>query len=106
MSLALEIARIVLPLIVVGGIGVFVILRMKYKSKQGTLGKKQSKSAQNVLDSLIPFGMIVGCAIAVLINLFTSIPLLSTLTWGPGIGFLLGYVAYEIYSKMDESHSQ
>ncbi|MEN1970490.1 hypothetical protein WMZ97_20740 [Lentibacillus sp. N15] len=55
----MEILRILLP-VVVGGIAVFVVLRMKYKYDNGTLGKKKSKNAQNLLDSLIPFGMMAG----------------------------------------------
>jgi len=105
MGLSLEIARTVLPLVIVGGIGVFIILRMKHKYKKGTLGKKKSISAQILLDSLIPFGMMIGSAIAVLLSLFSPIPFLSTMTWGPGIGMLFGYFAYELYSKKEESHS-
>ncbi|WP_438314846.1 hypothetical protein [Sporosarcina sp. FA9] len=105
MTLALAIARILLPLVIVGGIVVFVIMRMKNKYKRGTLGKKKSESAQNLLDSLIPFGMIIGTAVAVLLSILSSIPLLSTMAWGPGIGLLLGYVAYEIYSKEEEIHT-
>ena len=105
MGLSLEIARTVLPLVIVGGIALFVILRMKHKYKKGTLGKKKTKSAQNLLDSLIPFGMMIGTAVAVLLSLFSPISLLSTITWGPGIGILFGYFAYEFYSKKEESHS-
>ena len=105
MGLSLEIARAVLPLVIVGGIAVFVILRMKHKYEKGTLGKKKSKSAQNLLDSLIPFGMMIGSAVAVLLSIFSPISLLSTIAWGPGIGMLFGYFAYEFYSKKEESHS-
>ena len=38
MGLTLEIARILLPVVIVGGIAVFVVLRMKYKYKKGNLG--------------------------------------------------------------------
>ena len=105
MSLSLEIARIVLPVVIVGGIGLFVILRMKHKYKKGTLGKKKSEGAQVLLDSLIPFGMMIGLAVAILLSIISPIPLLSTIAWGPGIGMLFGYFAYEIYSKKEESHS-
>lgn len=105
MGLALDIARAVLPLVIVGGIAVFVILRMKHKYEKGTLGKKKTKDAQNLLDSLIPFGMMIGFAIAIFLSIFSPISLLSAMTWGPGIGFLFGYFAYEIYSKKEESHS-
>ncbi|MGY0691513.1 hypothetical protein ACW2QC_01825 [Virgibacillus sp. FSP13] len=105
MALALDIALTVLPVVIMGGIAVFVVLRMKHKYKKGTLGKKKTKGAQNLLDSLIPFGMMIGLAVAVLLSLFFAISLLSTITWGPGIGLLFGYFAYEIYSKKEESHS-
>lgn len=105
MALALEIARTILPLIIVGGIAVFVILRMKHKYKKGTLGKKESKGAQSLVDSLIPYGIMIGAAVAVLLSMFSPISLLSAIVWGPGIGMLFGYFAYEFYSKKEESHS-
>lgn len=105
MDLALGIARIILPLIIVGGIAIFVVFRMKHKYLTGTLGKKKSKSAQSLLDSLIPFGMIIGLAIAILLSMFFPISLLKTITWGPGIGLLFGYFAYEIYSNEAENDS-
>src|SRR5699024_4792111 len=105
MGLALEIARIVLPLIIVGGIAVFVILRMKYKYETDTLGKKETKGAQNLLDSSIPFGLLIRFAVAVTLSMYSPISLLSAITWGPAVGFLFGYFAYEIYGKKEESHS-
>ncbi|MEK4714352.1 hypothetical protein [Sporosarcina sp. FSL K6-5500] len=105
MGLSLEIARIVLPVAIVGGIAVFVILRMKHKYKKGTLGKKKTKSAQNLLDSLIPFGMMIGLAIAILLSIFTPFSFLSAIAWGPGMGMLFGYFAYKIYSKKEDSYS-
>ncbi|GAB3069194.1 hypothetical protein [Virgibacillus ainsalahensis] len=101
----MEIARILLPIVVVGGIAIFVVIRMKHKYKKGTLGKKKSKGAQNLLDSLIPFGMMIGCIVSVLLSMFFPISLLSTIAWGAGVGLLFGYFAYEIYSKKEESHS-
>ena len=103
MGLLLDIARAVLPLVIVGGIAVFVILRMKHKYNKGTLGKKKSKDAQNLLDSLKPLGMLLGFAVAVLLSTFTPFPLLSTMTYGSGIGMLFGYFAYEFYSNKEES---
>lgn len=60
MGLVMEIARIVLPVAIIGGIVVFVIKRLEHKHKRGTLGKKETKAAQNLLDSLIPIGMLFG----------------------------------------------
>ena len=105
MDLLLDIARAVLPLVIVGGIAVFVIFRLKSKFNKGTLGKKKSKDAQNLLDSLIPLGMLIGSAVAVLLSIFTPYSLLSTMAYGPGIGMLFGYFAYELYSKKEESTS-
>ncbi|QKY71736.1 hypothetical protein [Lentibacillus sp. CBA3610] len=101
----MEIALILLPVVIVGGIAVFVVIRMKHKYKKGTLGKKKSKGAQNLLDSLIPLGMMIGCTVAALLSIFLPISLLSTIGLGAGIGLLFGYFAYEIYSKKGESYS-
>ncbi|TFJ93134.1 hypothetical protein [Lentibacillus salicampi] len=104
MSLSLEIARILLPVVIIGGISVFVILRMEYKDKKGTLGKKETKSAENLLDSLIPLGTMSGCVVAVLLSIFTPVSFLYAMAWGSGIGLLFGYFAYEIYSQKRESN--
>ncbi|MCG3086377.1 hypothetical protein [Sporosarcina cyprini] len=103
MSLVLEIARILLPVVLSGGIALFVVIRMKHKYKKGTLGKKKSKGAQYLLDSLIPLGMMIGCNVAILVGIYTSISLTTAIGFGPGIGLLLGYVAYEVYSKTAEA---
>ena len=91
MGLTLEIARISLPVVIVGGIAVFVVLRMKYKYNKGTLGKKKSKSAQNLLDSLIPLGMMIGCIVAVLLSIFFPNLLAIYNCLGSGVGLLFGY---------------
>lgn len=104
MDSVLEIARILAPLIAVGGIAVFVVFRMRYKYEKGTLGKKKSESAQQLLDSLIPLGMLIGSISIFFFNSFFSIPLQIIIILGPGIGLLFGYFAYEIYSKMEEKY--
>lgn len=105
MDVTLDIVRVVWPVALIGGIAVFVILRMNHKYQTGTLGKKKVKSAQNLLDSLIPLGLMTGSAVGILLSLFTPITFLSATTLGLGIGMLFGYVAYEGYSKKEESHS-
>lgn len=90
---------ILLPLIIVAGIAIFVVFRMVDKTKKGMLGKKQSKEAQNVLDSLIPLGMIAGFIIALLLSMITEISMMTAAALGPGVGLLIGYIAYEIYSR-------
>jgi len=105
MELFMGILGIVLPIVIVGGIAVFVVKRLEHKQKQGKLGKKNSKDAQNLLDSLMPLGVLFGCAAGVILSMFFSFSLLSTLIWGSGIGLLLGYFAYEIYSKKEGKYS-
>src|SRR5690625_6353933 len=97
MDLALEIARILLPFIIVSGVAIFVVIRMKHKYKKGTLGKKESKGAQNILDSLIPFGMLFGCIVGVILSMFFSIPLLSIFCLVAGIVLFFGNFVYYIY---------
>lgn len=99
----MEIVRIVLPVAITGAIGVFVVFRLKHKYNKGTLGKKKSKSAQSLLDSLIPLGTIFGCLIGILFSMFFPTSLITTGSLGGGIGLLFGYFAYEIYSKKKES---
>lgn len=105
MSLLLDIARAVFPLVLVGGIAVFVIFRLKHKYNKGTLGKKKSKGAQMVLNSLLPFGMLIGSTVAVILSIFTPYSFVSTMTYGAGIGMLVGYFAYELYSRKEDSNS-
>lgn len=105
MGSAMEIVRILLPVVIVVGIGVFVVKRLEHKYKKGNLGKKKSKGAQDLLDSLIPLGMLFGCAIGVIFSMFLSTSLLSTISLGAGIGSLFGYFVFEISSKEGTSHS-
>ncbi|WP_226799696.1 hypothetical protein [Carnobacterium mobile] len=101
-SSGIEIALILLPIIIVGAIGVFVVTKLKQKQVHGTLGKKKNKGTQDLLNSLIPLGMLLGCLIGMISSSFFPISLLSTLSLGAGIGLLGGYYAYEIYSKKEE----
>ncbi|MFS0644039.1 hypothetical protein [Siminovitchia sp. 179-K 8D1 HS] len=90
------------PVVIVGGIVVFVIQRLQHKYNQGSLGKKKTKGAQNLLDSLIPMGMLFGCAVGVILGMLFPISLAFTVSLGAGIGYLFGYLAYEVYSKKGE----
>ncbi|MCI4056617.1 hypothetical protein MMK25_12050 [Bacillus cereus] len=97
------------PVLIVGGIVVYAIGRLKHKYDNGTLGKKKSKEAQLLLDSLIPIGMLVGCMIGLIFGLifgifFPNFALLSV-SLGAGIGYLFGYFAYEFYSKTGNNFS-
>ncbi|MCH7322611.1 hypothetical protein LZ480_11985 [Solibacillus sp. MA9] len=100
----MELVGIILPLGFNGGIAIFIVKRLEHKHKQGKLGKKKSKAAQNLLDSLIPLGMLFGCTVGLLLSMFFSISLLSTLSFSSGIGLLIGYFAYEIYGNKKNSY--
>ncbi|OSY12053.1 hypothetical protein [Bacillus mycoides] len=93
------------PVVIVGGIVVYVIKRMEHKYKEGTLGKKKSKEAQNLLDSLIPMGMFVGCMIGLIFGTFFPDFSLLSVSLGAGIGYLFGFFAYEFYSKTGNNFS-
>ncbi|MFV1008655.1 hypothetical protein [Bacillus cereus] len=93
------------PVLIVGGIVVYVIGRLKHKYDNGTLGKKKSKEAQLLLDSLIPIGMLVGCMIGLIFGIFFPNFALLSVSLGSGIGYLFGFFAYEIYSKTGNNFS-
>ncbi|KWU63478.1 hypothetical protein AWW70_13015 [Bacillus mycoides] len=96
---------VIAPVVIVGGIVVFVIKRMEHKYNQGKLGKKKSKGAQQLLDSLIPMGMLLGCLIGIIVDIFSPGYSLFTVGLGAGIGYLFGFFAYEIYSKTGNEFS-
>lgn len=93
------------PVLIVGGIVVYVIGRLKHKYNNGNLGKKKSKKAQVLLDSLIPIGMLLGCLIGIIVDIFFPNYSLFTIGLGSGIGYLFGFFAYEIYSKAGNNYS-
>ncbi|MBU5218010.1 hypothetical protein KQI67_15000 [Bacillus albus] len=93
------------PVVIVGGIVVFVIKRLKHKYNEGRLGKKKSQKAQLLLDSLIPIGMLIGCIIGLIFGMFYPDYSLLAVSLGSGIGYLLGFFAYEIYSKTGDNFS-
>ncbi|HDR7794286.1 TPA: hypothetical protein QCY19_002918 [Bacillus luti] len=93
------------PVVIVGGIVVFVIERLKHKYNAGKLGKKKSKSAQILLDSFIPIGTLLGCLIGIIVDIFFPNYSLFTIGLGAGIGYLLGFFAYEVYSKTGNIYS-
>ncbi|MFJ8064649.1 hypothetical protein ACIQYS_08465 [Psychrobacillus sp. NPDC096426] len=101
----MEFIMAIAPVVLVGGIVLFVIKRLKHKYNQGNQSKKKSKGVQDLLDSLIPMGMLFGCVIGVIWGMLFQIPLLATVSLGAGIGYLFGYFAYEIYSKKGKNHS-
>lgn len=102
MESAIEILSIVWPIVLVGAISLFVILRLKGKQKRGTLGKKETKAAQDLLDSLIPLGMVFGSALGLVLSLIFPFAMSTGITFGAGFGLLGGYFAYEYSSKQEE----
>lgn len=94
----------ILPVLIVGGIVVYVILSLKHLSNEGKLVKKKSESAQIWIDSLIPLGMIFGSAIGVILGLLFSFSLSVTLSLGAGIGYLLGFFAYKSCSEKENDY--
>lgn len=93
------------PVILVGGIVLYVIERLKHKYENGTLGKKKSKKAQVLLDSFIPMGMLVGCIIGLIFGMFFPDFSLLSISLGSVIGYLFGFFAYEFYSKTGNNFS-
>ena len=93
------------PVVIVGGIVLYVIGRLKHKYENGTLGKKKSKNAQLLLDSLIHIVMLVGCMIGLIFGIFFPNFSLLSVSLGAGIGYLFGYSAYEFYSKTGNNFS-
>ncbi|MBM7713416.1 hypothetical protein MHB50_06095 [Siminovitchia sp. FSL H7-0308] len=64
---------------------------------------KKSKDTKVLIDSLIPLGMIFGCAIGVVFGIFFLDFLLLTIVIGAGIGYLFGVIAYVMFSKKEKS---
>ncbi|WP_088352155.1 hypothetical protein [Bacillus cereus] len=93
------------PVVIAGGIVVYVIGSLKHKYNNGNLGKKKSKNAQVLLDSLIPIGMLLGCLIGIIVGIFSPDSLLLSVSLGSGIGYLFGFFAYEFYSKTGNNFS-
>lgn len=93
------------PVLIVGGIVVFVIKRLEHKYKHDKLGKKKSNEAQILLDSFIPIGMFIGCIIGLISGMFFPNFSLLSISLGSGIGYVFGYFAYEIYSKTGDNFS-
>ena len=95
MELFLAIALVV----IMGGIAVYVIKRLQHQYNQGSLAMRKSKGAQDLVNSLMPIGMLCGCAFGILLGMLSPIPMAYTVGLGTGIGYLLGFFAYESCSK-------
>lgn len=89
------------PVVIVGGIVVYVIGRLKNKYDNGTLGKKKSKKAQVLLDSFIPMGMLVGCIIGLISGMFFPDYSLLTVSLGAGIGYLFVFLLMNFIAKQE-----
>ena len=85
--------------IIMGGIVVYVIKRLQQQCNQDSLAMRKSKGAQDLVNSLMPIGMLCGCAFGILLGMLSPIPMAYTVGLGTGIGYLLGFFAYESCSK-------
>jgi len=95
MEFLMEMLEIVWPIVLAGVISLFIILRLKRKFKGRT---SNDVTREEIVGAyFMPFGLILG----VIYSMFSSVPLLTSV--GPSIGFLFGYVAYEVYSRKGES---
>ncbi|WBX79444.1 hypothetical protein PD280_17295 [Virgibacillus salarius] len=72
-------------------------------SEERNIAVKNSKDAKDIMDSLIPLGMIFGCALGVIMGIVFEPYLLFTTISGTGIGYLIGVIAYVIYSMNEKS---
>lgn len=99
----MDILKVIAPVMIAGIIVLFVIIMLKQKYKEGNLGKKRTKSAQVLLDSLIPFGMLIGCTVGVLVGMFFPVSQLISVSLGASIGYLFGYFAYSFSSERSNS---
>ena len=101
----MELVLAIAPVVIIGGMVVYVMERLTHESKQGSLPKKKSKGAQGLVDSLMPIGMLCGCAFGILLGMLSPIPMAYTVGLGTGIGYLLGFFACESYSKKGNDYS-
>ena len=99
----MEFAIVITPILIAGVIGLYVINSLKHLANEGKVGKKKSKGAQIWIDSLIPLGMIFGCAIGVIFGLFSQFSLLLTINLGTVAGYLFGFFAYKRCSARQET---
>lgn len=61
---------------------------------------KKSRGAKDLIDSFIPFGMLAGTAIGVIVAIFFKPSfLVFSVSIGAGIGYLVGVIAYVIYNR-------
>lgn len=105
METVIDIIFIVMPIVILGAIVIFVIQKLKGKQQRGELGKRESVSAQTLLDSMIPLGMIFGSALGIVFSMLFPFSFGNGITFGAGLGFLGGYFAYDYYSKQGETHN-
>lgn len=91
------------PVVIAGGIALFVVLRAKHKYNQGEFDKKKSNGDNDMTVILIPLGMTLGCGVGIVVGTFFPISFMTTGSLGAGLGYLCGYFAYESYMKTSQS---
>jgi len=95
----MDLIMIISPVLIVGGIVLYVITSLKRLANEGKLVKKKSADAQIWVDSLIPLGMILGSVIGVILGLLFPFSLSLTISLGAGIGYLLGVFVYKSHME-------
>ena len=95
----MELFLAIAPVAIIGGMVVYVIKRLQHQYNQGNLAERKSKGAQDLIDSLMPIGMLCGCAFGILLGMLSPIPMAYTVGLGAGVGYLLGFFAYERFSR-------
>ena len=62
---------------------------------------ERSKNKQDMINILMPLGMMAGCAIGSIIGMFLGpSSLVYAITIGSGVGYIVGLIAYLLSVKM------
>lgn len=90
-----HISTILFPLILIGSLAVFIIVQlyMNYKKRQKILR-----------GFFVPYGMLAGAIIGVLISLFIKDLLVYIVTLSSGIGMLIGYFVEEKVNQIEKNN--
>ncbi len=90
MGTVFEILWFVFPVMLAGGMVLFVIKRLEKKHKKGAFETNKKRRDSNILDYAIPMGLMFGCVLGVIIGLFSPISTLLTVSLGTTLGYGCG----------------
>ncbi|GAK05567.1 hypothetical protein JCM19037_4076 [Geomicrobium sp. JCM 19037] len=90
METLLGIIMTVLPLLIVAVLVVFVIKRLAKKAKEEGFTHTDNQRAV-----FMPFGMLIGMSVGILLGMFLPASMGTVLTLGSGFGFFFGYLLFE-----------